>query len=94
MDATPWSCAYSQLVRNRRTDEGDARARRCDVARGYMAPAPIDHALHTAGVRIADVHVGPDIGSDHFPLLVEVSLADRAAPRASSAAATARRNSS
>lgn len=86
LNATPWSCAYRRLVRSAKLTRG-MRGRVGTTWPVGLWPLriPIDHALHTAGVRIANIQVGPDVGSDHFPMLVEVSLSrDQAAPRASS----------
>ena len=32
---------------------------------------PIDHVLHTPAIGIVDRQVGPDVGSDHFPVVVD-----------------------
>lgn len=37
----------------------------------------IDHALVSPGIRIAERRLGPDIGSDHRPLVLHIRLADQ-----------------
>lgn len=76
LNTTPWSHAYRQL----RTSTGLADSR----AGGWPWPTwsagpmpflfavPIDHVLHGAAWRTTRHEVGPDIGSDHRPLLVEL----------------------
>jgi endonuclease/exonuclease/phosphatase family metal-dependent hydrolase len=34
----------------------------------------IDHCLVSRDIRLIDRKVGPDIGSDHYPVLVEVGI--------------------
>lgn len=36
---------------------------------------PIDHALVSAGIGIVSRRIGPDIGSDHLPLLLDLKIA-------------------
>jgi endonuclease/exonuclease/phosphatase (EEP) superfamily protein YafD len=74
-NVTPWSPLFADLLR----DSGLA-----DSCRGFgwqptwptrlpaMFRIPIDHCLHGAGVAIVDRRVGPEIGSDHLPLLLEL----------------------
>ena len=38
---------------------------------------PIDHALVSAGVTVHSFTKGPDVGSDHYPILVDFSLNTR-----------------
>lgn len=43
------------------------------INRPYMRIA-IDHCLVTPAVRVSRRWIGPDIGSDHFPVLVDIAL--------------------
>ena len=76
-NAGPFSYAY----RNLRRETGLA-----DSIRGYglettypaqawpIVRVSIDHLLYSEGVEIVDRTLGPSLGSDHFPLLVDLSL--------------------
>ncbi|MBT6095656.1 MAG: hypothetical protein HOH04_12295 [Rhodospirillaceae bacterium] len=77
-NAAPWSHAFTAV----REHSGLAF---CPDSDGYFAtwPAgiallhiPIDHCLHGEGVQIARKWVGSDIGSDHYPIIVEAGLKD------------------
>lgn len=42
-------------------------------ARSWFWRYPLDHLFHSDDFRVAEIRTLPDIGSDHFPLLVELS---------------------
>ncbi len=76
LNATPWSAPFRRLV---------ARAGLLDARRGFGVvptwPAnlpvpgiPIDHVLLTPELVPLRFERGPAIGSDHFPLFVEIAL--------------------
>ncbi|HYQ92789.1 MAG TPA: endonuclease/exonuclease/phosphatase family protein [Candidatus Competibacteraceae bacterium] len=73
---TPWSPYFTDLLQT---------AGLRDSARGYgLQPTwpsffpllwlPIDHCLFSAGITIADRRIGPFVGSDHYPLLVDFAV--------------------
>jgi len=77
LNVTPWSPFFYDLL---------AEAGLLDSRRGFglqpswptsFAPLriPIDHCLATPDVTIHDRWIGPQVGSDHFPVVVEFSLA-------------------
>src|SRR5690606_90814 len=39
---------------------------------------PLDHIFHSSHFRLAEIRVLPYIGSDHFPIFVNLSLEDTA----------------
>jgi endonuclease/exonuclease/phosphatase (EEP) superfamily protein YafD len=43
-------------------------------AGALLLRVPIDNCLLSDGVAVADSRVGPDIGSDHLPLIVDLAL--------------------
>lgn len=80
LNAAPWSAAYHRL--RERAGLIDARAGHFPWPTWYGSGGlsralalPIDHALVGRGWRVVDFRVGPDIGSDHRPLLVKVGAA-------------------
>lgn len=77
LNATPWSMAFRRLL---------GGGKLMDSSRGFgfqptwptrspLLSIPIDHALYTRGIHIRDRRIGPEVGSDHRPLVVEFALA-------------------
>ncbi len=73
-NATPWSAAFRKVVHStgmRRAGPGVAATWPSPL--GFLG-IPIDHVLIDGKLAPRSVEVGPDVGSDHRPLLVELSL--------------------
>jgi endonuclease/exonuclease/phosphatase (EEP) superfamily protein YafD len=75
-NATPWSRPYRRLHNGTGT---------CDTRAGYGVQAsypadswllriPIDHVLASCNVGVRDRRIGPDVGSDHLPVIVDLVL--------------------
>ena len=74
---TPWSLTFRGLVR---------LAGVCDTSRTFgLLPTwpvrtlpflriPLDHCLHSPEVKILRKRRGPSIGSDHFPLIIDLAV--------------------
>lgn len=73
LNMSPWSPYFRRLLKD---------SELLDSARGYglqpswptMNPLlliPLDHALHSPGIGIVGRRIGPDAGSDHYPLILE-----------------------
>ena len=74
-NATPWSSAFNGLA-----EQGWQRVMGLWPTwqarwRGWIG-VPIDQVMVTQDWRRVDTWVGPDIGSDHLPVMVEVALPD------------------
>lgn len=76
LNCSPWSGHFRRLV-----EKADLR----DSAVGFgVQPTwptwippmfiPLDHCLHSPEIVILDRRVGPDVGSDHLPLVVDFQL--------------------
>ncbi|MCX2721659.1 endonuclease/exonuclease/phosphatase family protein [Roseibium salinum] len=48
----------------------------------WILGAPVDQFAVSGGVQVTDVSLGPHIGSDHLPLIVELALEDVQQPAA------------
>lgn len=75
-NATPWSAAYRSFRRSSGLLDSSAGQLPWPTwfggsAAGSVLALPIDHVLHAEGWRVLDRRIGPDIGSDHRPLIVE-----------------------
>ncbi len=76
LNVTPWSPDYQRLLRN--SGLRDAR-------RGHgilptwpsffpLLMIPLDHCLVSASLTVAGIRVGPKVGSDHLPLIVDLEV--------------------
>jgi len=74
---TSWTPAFSKFVT--RTGLRDTRRGR-GVQSTWPAPLlaflriPIDHCLVSPGIDVLSRRVGPNVGSDHLPIVVEIAL--------------------
>lgn len=77
LNATPWCVPFQQLLAN--SGLRDARQ-----GRGVLPTwptflpillIPIDHCLHSQGIYVRREWLGPKVGSDHYPLLLDFALA-------------------
>ena len=75
-NATPWSHVFAALVDVglRNSQRGFGLAASFPVNGNFLTRVPIDHLLHSSDFVIADRWLGPDVGSDHFPLVVDLAL--------------------
>ena len=78
LNTSPWSPSHARL---------EARAGVANAARGFGSFAswpvgpwwlrafgvPIDHCLLSPGLRATSIRLGPAVGSDHLPLIVEIA---------------------
>lgn len=75
LNCTPWSPAFRTLLRDGVLhDTGRGLSPTWPVTPWWLR-IPLDHCLVSANAFVViDHRVGPDIGSDHFPLLVTLAL--------------------
>jgi len=74
-NATPWSSAFSKLDQAGLRRASGLTPTWPAVGRGWMG-IPIDHVLVTSQWSIVEREVGPNLGSDHLPVLVRIALRD------------------
>lgn len=76
LNTTPWSIAYRRLLRT-------TGLRNSAQGHGFQPtwPAvfpllliPIDHCLISTNVNTLRHHIGPAVGSDHYPVIVDLTL--------------------
>jgi endonuclease/exonuclease/phosphatase (EEP) superfamily protein YafD len=78
LNASPWSSPFRGLV-----SEGSLRNSQIGFGLQPSFSAmtilpfrvPIDHLLHSDDLRVRDRRLGPALGSDHFPLVVDLEHA-------------------
>jgi len=84
---TPWSFALRRLDRRFALERGD-RAIATWPAERTVGPVlvplpavlPLDHVYAGKGWRTISIRRGPRLGSDHYPLVVDLALAEPAGP--------------
>ncbi len=79
LNTTPWSPYFSALLResglsNAAQGWGLAGSWPAGLAFGRIL---LDHCLVSPSIRVLDRHLGPPVGSDHLPLVVDLQLPAR-----------------
>ena len=76
LNATPWSRAITRLMRigGLRDAAIGSLFRSTWISRFPVLGLPLDHVLVGRGVGVSNRRVGVSIGSDHFPVIVDLTL--------------------
>jgi endonuclease/exonuclease/phosphatase (EEP) superfamily protein YafD len=77
LNVTPWSPYFRKLLAaTGMKDSGKGRGIQTTwPAHVFVLRIPIDHCLVSSAIRILDRRTGPNVGSDHYPLIVDFVLA-------------------
>lgn len=78
LNATRWSHAFGRfgsIGELRNSENGFGFQPSFPATATVVLRVPIDHLLHSEGWVVADRRLGPALGSDHFPLVVDLVLA-------------------
>jgi len=76
LNTTPWSQCFQSLrstARLKDSAQGEGLARTWP-SQSFLLRIPIDHCLVSHDIQIHDVGVGPHVGSDHLPLVVDLAM--------------------
>jgi len=76
LNITPWSTHYRHFIEVSRL-KNSSEGRGIFPSWPVFAPLmliPIDHFLHTGGIRVTAKRVGPNVGSDHYPVVVDFEI--------------------
>lgn len=74
---TPWSAHFRAFLRaSGLLDSAQGRGPQLTwpASSPPLARIPLDHCFHSADVRILSRRAGPEIGSDHLPLIIDVAF--------------------
>ncbi len=80
LNATPWSLPFRRLVSGgslMNSQRGYGLELTFPSGSSPLVQVPIDHVLHSDGLRVIDRRLGPAIGSDHLPVVVDLALVER-----------------
>jgi endonuclease/exonuclease/phosphatase (EEP) superfamily protein YafD len=78
LNASPWSSPFRGLVSEgglRNSQLGFGLQPSFSAKTIFPLRVPIDHLLHSQDLRVTDRRLGPAMGSDHFPLVVDLQYA-------------------
>ena len=75
LNTTPWAPIFGEVLeRGRLRDSAQGFALKGTwMSRNPLFGLPIDHVLLGDGIEPTARRVGPDLGSDHFPLIVDLA---------------------
>jgi endonuclease/exonuclease/phosphatase (EEP) superfamily protein YafD len=76
-NATPWSSPFREILASaelRNSQIGFGLQSSFPATSMFVMRVPIDHLLHSPALNVRDRRLGPALGSDHFPLLVDLEL--------------------
>lgn len=79
LNATPWSQAFRRLLNGgslSNSQRGYGLELTFPSGSSPLVQVPIDHVLYSDGFQVIDRRLGPALGSDHLPVVVELALVD------------------
>jgi endonuclease/exonuclease/phosphatase (EEP) superfamily protein YafD len=76
-NATPWSWPMRNLLNEaplRNSQLGFGLQPSFPTSSSFLMRVPIDHLVHSEALSVVDRRLGPSMGSDHFPLVIDLQF--------------------
>ncbi len=76
-NATPWSWPFRRLIdkgKLNNSQNGFGLQATFAANSNWLFRVPIDHLLYSDSIRVRDRVLGPALGSDHFPIVVDLEF--------------------
>ena len=80
LNATPWSQPFRRLLHDgglTNSQLGYGLELTFPSGSSRLVQVSIDHVLHSEGFAVIDRRLGPALGSDHLPVVVDFALVER-----------------
>jgi endonuclease/exonuclease/phosphatase (EEP) superfamily protein YafD len=80
-NSTPWSWPFRRLIDSgglESSQNGFGLQPSFSAESNLLLRVPIDHLVHSPALQATERELGPALGSDHFPLLVDLQLTPEA----------------
>jgi endonuclease/exonuclease/phosphatase (EEP) superfamily protein YafD len=74
LNCTPWSPPFWRLLSDGAMKDTGRGITPTWPVKPWFLRIPLDHCLVTSSILTHEHRIGPDIGSDHFPIIVNVAL--------------------
>jgi endonuclease/exonuclease/phosphatase (EEP) superfamily protein YafD len=76
LNCTPWSAYFQRLMQSTQLADSEQGVgpQPSWSTHMYLPLVPIDHCLHTRNLTVTERRLGPNIGSDHLPLIVTLAV--------------------
>jgi endonuclease/exonuclease/phosphatase (EEP) superfamily protein YafD len=74
LNATPWSRVFRKLVGTTGLCDTRSSYDGSYPASTWLVRIPIDHVLASCAIGVRDRWIGPEIGSDHLPVVVDLAF--------------------
>lgn len=76
LNVTPWNHYFKKLLKDTELQDSAVGFGVQPTWPAGILPLliPIDHVLHSRDIAVLDRRVGPDVGSDHLPLIVDFAV--------------------
>lgn len=76
LNVTPWNYHFKRLIRDSGLNDSASGLGFHPTWPAYnpLMWIPIDHCLHSPEISIQKRQVGPSVGSDHYPLIIDFSI--------------------
>lgn len=76
LNTSPWSPFFRQLLLESGLRDGSQGLgiQPTWPTANSLFRIPLDHCLHSPNIQIISKKVGPDVGSDHFPIIVDFQI--------------------
>ncbi len=90
LNVTPWNHYFKRLL-NESGLKDSSQGRGVHPTWPTFSPLmliPIDHCLYSHGIEIVARQTGPQVGSDHYPVIVDFVIHQNGMPEANKASAT------